>query len=53
MVVEEEGGVKGCAVGCEMWICVCVCSIGLSCQGMQFSFDPVESWCGTSSSIGS
>jgi hypothetical protein len=30
MVVEEEGGAKGCgAVGCEMWVCVCVCSVGL------------------------
>ncbi len=42
MVVEEEGGGKGGAVGCEMRMCVCVCSVGLLCQGMRFSFDPVE-----------
>ncbi len=41
------------AVGCEMWMCVCVCSFGLSCQGRRLSFDPVESWCGTSSYVGS
>jgi hypothetical protein len=36
MVVEEEGGVKGCAGGCEMRICVCVlCSVGLLYQGMR------------------
>jgi hypothetical protein len=43
MVVEEEGGAKGCGVvGCQMWMCVCVCSVGLLCQGRRFSFDPVE-----------
>ncbi len=31
MVVEEEGGSKGGAFGCQMWMCVCVCSVGLSC----------------------
>jgi hypothetical protein len=31
------------AVGYEMWMYVCVCSVGLLCQGRWFSFDLVES----------
>jgi hypothetical protein len=50
---EEQRDV---AVGCEMWICMCVryiYSVGLSCQGRWFSLDPVESWRGASSYVGS
>ncbi len=34
---NSGGGGRRSKVGCEMWMCVCGCSVGLSCQGRQFS----------------
>jgi hypothetical protein len=46
------------AVGCEMWMCVCVYvllafRVKAGCSALILLFDPVESWRGTSSYIGS